>query len=1384
MRLGDEVGGRFRLVRRAGAGGMGVVFHADDLERGGPVAVKIVAGSALELERFTREAEVLAGIDDPRIVRYLAHGAHGDARYLALEWLDGEDLSRRLARGPMDEDEVLRLAHGLAEALAVLHARGVVHRDIKPSNVFLVGGSVDAVKLLDLGVARDLSGGLGLTATGATIGTPAYMAPEQARGEPVDARADLFALGCLLFESLTGRTPFHADHPIAALARLLFEDAPRLADLRPDLGAALTGLVDALLARDRELRPKGAAAVLALLRDAPAPGPSAPAPLPAISGAEQRIVSLVLTRPATAGGATLLAQESGDLERRVRAAAQAAGALLERLPGGAYLALFTGGGVPTDHAVRAAAFALGLAPLLGADVIALATGRGELAPRPRPGEPARHRSLVGAVVERALALLEGGAGIQLDPGAAELLADRFEVLVDGERRQLLGARDVREPRRTLLGRVTACVGRERELAALAAALATSVEGPLASAVLLTAPPGVGKSRLVDEFLRSARGHADVARVIVGGCDVMSAGSPFAALARALRRDLREGDLGARLPAWTRELLRELCGLVRAGEASDKLTRLRADPVMLSDALADAFRALVAAETDAGALVLVLEDLHWGDLPSLQVIDAALRVHEARPFFVVATARPEVHELFPRLWHDRGVQELRLGALGRRPAERLARQVLGPDAGDAAIARLVERAAGHPLLLEEILRAAATGREHEVPDGVLGVVQARFDGLPEDARAALRAASVFGSTFWLGGVAALLGAAPPPVPSTTARSATPRSTTPRTLDHPTLVAPRSPSRRDATTAVDPPAPRDGATPPPAARRLAEGTTPPPRDGATPPPRDGATPPPREVATPPPAEFRLAEGATPPPAERRLAEVAALLDRLVDAEFIAPARDARLADQREYAFRHALIRDAAYATLVEADRAAGHRLAGAWLEAAGETDALALAEHLDRGLEPVRAAMWYRRAAEDALEGNDTAAAIRLAERALACAPQDPGPAHLVLAEAHYWRGAMAPARAAAEGALAVAEPGSDAWYTALGALIQSAGQLGDNDEVEACLARALAVDGPVTDARLICIARGACQITYVSYERVEPYRARLDALAAAADPGPLARGWLERVRVESTPHYRLRADSAAGFQRARASFEAAGALRYAGLVRIFECRAHSHTGDPRAALAELDAVAADIDRLGVPFLRFFVALERSVALFYDGQDDAALEGMRRHELSARSSRRIGAVVALYRAQIALDAGDPQAVLGLVDEICDSDLVPSLRAPAYGLRARALLRLQRPDEALAAADEALRQSAHAQPDVFDEVGPLGAAEVLLAHGQIDRTRDLVADRWHHLRGLPIDAVARERILRRRIIRDLTALAVRFGLHPPAAAPDPSSAPPSAPPSAPAS
>ncbi|MBL8969794.1 MAG: serine/threonine protein kinase, partial [Myxococcales bacterium] len=352
MKIGDVIAGRFVLERRAGAGGMGVVFRAQDTVSGAPAAIKLVVGSAAELERFAREVSLLAQLDHPRVVRYLAHGEAGEARYLAMEWLEGEDLAHRLTRGPLALADALAVLRGVAEALVALHAQGVVHRDIKPGNVFLPAGECTAIKLLDLGVARPRELAWNLTGTGVTIGTPAYMAPEQARGEPVDARADLFSLGCLIFECLSGRSPFHAEHPIAAFARMLVEDAPRLADIGVAAPPALEALLAAMLAKDPAARPVDARAVLLALDTWSGRLPSAHGPAPAITGAEQRIVTLVLTRPATDSSQTLLPQESGDLERRVRAIAATHRARLERLPNGSFLAFFSGAGAPTDHAAR------------------------------------------------------------------------------------------------------------------------------------------------------------------------------------------------------------------------------------------------------------------------------------------------------------------------------------------------------------------------------------------------------------------------------------------------------------------------------------------------------------------------------------------------------------------------------------------------------------------------------------------------------------------------------------------------------------------------------------------------------------------------------------------------------------------------------------------------------------------------------------------------------------------------------------------------------------------------------------------------------------------------------------------------------------------------
>src|SRR5262245_19545652 len=208
---GLRVGDRFAIERRAGAGGMGTVYRARDLETGAPVAVKVLADQRADaVARFTHEAHALATLRHPHIVTYVAHGlTQSGEPYLAMEWFEGEDLEKRITRGPLDPASAIDLLVRVADALAVVHARGILHRDIKPANLFLPNGDLAQVKVLDFGVARLGGGARTLTHFGSAVGTPAYMAPEQARGDlTIDARADVFSLGCVLFDCLTGRPPF------------------------------------------------------------------------------------------------------------------------------------------------------------------------------------------------------------------------------------------------------------------------------------------------------------------------------------------------------------------------------------------------------------------------------------------------------------------------------------------------------------------------------------------------------------------------------------------------------------------------------------------------------------------------------------------------------------------------------------------------------------------------------------------------------------------------------------------------------------------------------------------------------------------------------------------------------------------------------------------------------------------------------------------------------------------------------------------------------------------------------------------------------------------------------------------------------------------------
>jgi len=259
---GEIVDQRFRIGARAGAGAMGVVYAARDLRTGEQVAIKaLIAGDPVDLARFDREVDLLVALQHPGVVRYVAHGrTQAGEPWLAMEWLAGDTLKARFERGPLSAPEIVEIGLALASALAGAHAHGVVHRDLKPANVFLLGGAASDVRLLDFGVAR-LRRWRGktaaqLTEAGAAIGTPAYMSPEQARGDDdLGAPSDVFSLGAILFELASGARPFASPGLVEMLMKLTHERAPPLAPRAPHFPAGFAALVDAMLEPASARRP-------------------------------------------------------------------------------------------------------------------------------------------------------------------------------------------------------------------------------------------------------------------------------------------------------------------------------------------------------------------------------------------------------------------------------------------------------------------------------------------------------------------------------------------------------------------------------------------------------------------------------------------------------------------------------------------------------------------------------------------------------------------------------------------------------------------------------------------------------------------------------------------------------------------------------------------------------------------------------------------------------------------------------------------------------------------------------------------------------------------------------------------------------------------------
>ena len=964
---GRVFAGRFRIDSPAGSGGMGTIYRAYDLQSEQRVALKLLHETPDDThgaERFTREAQMLAELRHPGIVRYVAHGQSPEGfLFLAMEWLEGEDLRDRLTRGPLPVRACVTLLQRIADALAVAHRHGIVHRDLKPANLFLPGGAVEQVKILDFGVARRQVATQALTGTGMVVGTPEYMAPEQARGSScLSPATDLFALGCVFYECLAGRPPFVADHIAAVLVRILFEEPPPLAVLRPGVPAALEQIVRQLLHKEPTQRLADAGhlgAALASLGEFPEPAPlttdDRPAPRARLfADAELSLCSIVLAElprtdadPADESSARALASPQ---RQAIWQALITLGTAPEFLANGALLVTAPQLGSAQDQVELAARAALLIKSYWPAAVVSLSTGRGSV----------HGRSAVGEVVEQAARWLRQEpsaqphpkSGVFMDALSAQLLEGRFAQTPQGDGALLLAEEKEADTSRLLLGRPTPCVGRELELGMIEGQLASCVAESQLRVMLITAAPGTGKSRLRHEFLRRLAQRPQPGTLLTGRGDRAAAGTPYGLLGRVLRQlcglkggeapDVQRERLAARLglhvpaPQQRRciEFLGELCGVAFPDDGSNRLSAAREEPRLLREHLRQVFLDWLHAECRAAPVLLVLDDLQWGDALSLGLLEEALHTLRGERLMLLVLARPELREVYPQLWQGHKLLEVTLKRLGRKACERLVQQVLGQKSEPQVVARIVEQSEGNALLLEELIRAAATGDLAE-PRTVVAMIQARIARFDTGLRRVIRAASIFGETFWRGGIGALLG-------------------------------------------VD-------------------------------------------------AQDPAADG---------------WLGALVAAEVIEPRSGSRFTHDKEYRFRHALIREAAYALLTDGDCRAGHQAASLFLEQAGEPDALILAEHAARGDQTQRARMYFSRAAEQAMGRMDLEGVMARVARALQLEPteHERGILYALQSSAQMLSNQMFAALATGQQALAVLPPGGFWWLHTLSNLATAATHL--------------------------------------------------------------------------------------------------------------------------------------------------------------------------------------------------------------------------------------------------------------------------------------------------------------------------------------------------------
>ena len=885
--------GRFIIEREVGRGGVGIVYRAQDQVSGTAVALKVIAipgVDAGEEARFHREGRVLAGLSHESIVRVVAFGQLDEGQpYVAMEWLEGEDIAQRQRRAPLSLLQSLHVGAQVADALAAAHKAGIVHRDVKPSNVILVGSAAGSTaplvaKLVDFGVAS--AEDAKLTRTGAIVGTPAYMAPEQARGEgEIDERADLYALGATLFEMITGRPPHIGPTPIAILARLVTTQAPRLSEVFLDAPARLDDLMSRLLATNPAERPTSASEVAAELREIAEEVGIGPSSRLTRSGSHEAMPmslgALGLTTTGKHGGTRLVTSivathlPKGHARTRLLTHLRARGADATELGGDAIVAHLGARKALGDEAARALDLGLRIARVNAA--VGVATGRTRV-DRTRPQ---------GEVVDRAAALARDATRGQVlaDTTTSELSRGRYEFQMRSDGAAVVAG--ALRGRREQIGGAP-FVGREAELAQLMAAFERCVDDKTPIIVTVTGAPGIGKTRLRREALSRVASHPAAPRIVLARCE------PFAkSHALGVIADIARGLSGVVKGAPFQDALDATDVLIAVSEATcsdgarDLVARLIANEALpehedtrgARDALWIALTDMAVGIARQAPLVLGIEDAQWADQESLAWVDHLLARAGGRALWVLATTRPTLWRDDKDRFEARDHVRVELRPLARKTVRAIAQAMLGEravgEAGEAMTESIATQAAGSPLFAEELARLAAQGRDAATAPTIEAAMQVHLDAIDDASRDAAARLAVFGLVGWDSGLEAL----------------------------------------------------------------------------------------------------------------GIPNAGELLRDLAASEILVEQATSRFAGTREWGFKHALMREVAYASLGEDGVRDGHARAGHWLAKMGEDDAT-VARHLDLGGESTAAAGFLEKAARRSLAANALAEAVELAERALAFAEDKP------------------------------------------------------------------------------------------------------------------------------------------------------------------------------------------------------------------------------------------------------------------------------------------------------------------------------------------------------------------------------------------------------------